>query len=694
MEMTEQIEKRYRSLYAIRIRQESIVYPEKLYLESLDATVTERCSLKCKDCSNLMQYYEKPKHLNIEELKTSIDLLLEKTERIGQLRILGGEPFMNRDFVKLVDAYKDEPKIWEIAIYSNATIFPDEEVLGHLKHKKVVMRMSDYGCLSQKLERWAEWCKTENVAYEVSRMKFWQDCGKLEKHDYTPERLKTIYNICECKNLPVILDNYLYNCPYAANAANLRAMDKKDMDNDRLALDRVSKEEIHHFLYERPFLEACRYCNGRNTSMASIEPFVQTAKPLAYEKRGQVENKTCAEDSRGIESAVKVSIVIPVYNAENYLERCLNSLLKQSYKNLEILVIDDGSTDDSLRICTRYEALDSRLVLIQNTHRGVATARNIGIEQATGEYLLFVDADDWVEKDYVESIVKNMQDKDGSMEALLMEHIEVHEDKKYEGKYQYAAIPVEKGVYKDEQMVTIWNRMFAPYGVKKENFVPFIWRIAYVTSRMKSIYQQLDTSIYFAEDTALAMIYLSQCKKVKVTGLMGYYYVYKNDGVNKRYKVNGILLNYEKRYWCLKQAFEQHPYEELLCKRLGEDLKESVLGHALRGQYDIKASHFYYPYYGRLKDKRLIVYGAGDVGRSYRQSILKDDESMLVLWVDKNNANQHLGVSSVDEIKNADYDYIVIAVMDEMLAKEISNNLQVMGVPESKILWSSTKELW
>ncbi|MCI8485617.1 MAG: glycosyltransferase [Clostridia bacterium] len=99
-----------------------------------------------------------------------------------------------------------------------------------------------------------------------------------------------------------------------------------------------------------------------------------------------------------------VSIIVPVYNCEKYLERCLNSIIKQTYKNLEILLINDGSTDKSLEIVKEFSEIDNRIIVIDKKNEGVSIARNIGIDNAKGEYITFVDADDWLELDAIDRL--------------------------------------------------------------------------------------------------------------------------------------------------------------------------------------------------------------------------------------------------------------------------------------------------
>lgn len=93
-----------------------------------------------------------------------------------------------------------------------------------------------------------------------------------------------------------------------------------------------------------------------------------------------------------------ISIIVPIYNVEKYLPQCLDSIINQTYKNLEIILIDDGSTDNSGKICDKYKLLDNRIIVIHKSNGGLSDARNTGINIATGDYISFVDADDFIDK--------------------------------------------------------------------------------------------------------------------------------------------------------------------------------------------------------------------------------------------------------------------------------------------------------
>lgn len=102
-----------------------------------------------------------------------------------------------------------------------------------------------------------------------------------------------------------------------------------------------------------------------------------------------------------------ISIIIPVYNAEQYLNRCIDSVLSQSYQFKELILVDDGSQDKSGTICDAYAMNDNRIKVFHNSNKGASAARNFGLNKATGEYISFLDSDDWIEPDYYKDFLGN-----------------------------------------------------------------------------------------------------------------------------------------------------------------------------------------------------------------------------------------------------------------------------------------------
>lgn len=106
----------------------------------------------------------------------------------------------------------------------------------------------------------------------------------------------------------------------------------------------------------------------------------------------------------------KISVIISVYNTENYLKNCIDSIINQTYKNLEIILIDDGSTDNSGKICDEYEKSDKRIKVVHKKNDGVSSARNLGIKISTGKFIMFVDSDDYIDLNMIEVMSENVKD--------------------------------------------------------------------------------------------------------------------------------------------------------------------------------------------------------------------------------------------------------------------------------------------
>ncbi|TYC82197.1 glycosyltransferase [Acetobacterium wieringae] len=132
------------------------------------------------------------------------------------------------------------------------------------------------------------------------------------------------------------------------------------------------------------------------------------------------------------ESSVTVSLIVPIYNCENYLIDCLESILNQSYDNIEIILINDGSTDSSFEICKQFGKLDSRIVLLQHENQGVGYTRNIGINNAKGKYIMFIDGDDIIDKNIVINLFSRIENDNSDLAVCgIVAFNETDKTKKY-----------------------------------------------------------------------------------------------------------------------------------------------------------------------------------------------------------------------------------------------------------------------
>ncbi len=269
--------------------QDNYLSQDKLFLRSVDLIITERCSLKCRDCSNLMQYYRKPADCDINELMLSIESFCGIVDEVNEFRVIGGEPLMNKDFFFVMKRLIDEPKVRKIVVYTNGTIVPRPEQIELLKSKKVLFIITDYGKLSKKLDGLIRLLEQDKIAYYVQKARGWTDCAKITEHRRSSKEQKEVFKNCCAKNTFTLSCGKLYRCPFSANSDRLRAV--PDYANDRIDISYKScgdkeilevKKRIKAFLTEKEYLQACDYCSGRPFTAAEITPAIQVLQPLEY----------------------------------------------------------------------------------------------------------------------------------------------------------------------------------------------------------------------------------------------------------------------------------------------------------------------------------------------------------------------------------------------------------------------------
>ncbi len=260
----------------------------KLHIKTIDIQVTERCSAKCQDCSNLMQYYERPQNSVLDVMFKSIEKFMTCVDYLDEFRVIGGDPFMNKELYKIMNKLVTYEKCKKIVVYTNAKIVPKNENLQCLKNNKVLVYITNYGGeASSAHSRLVEVLEKENINYCSFKCTTWLDCGKILPYTNKNEKaLEHQFKNCCTSDLISLLHGKLYRCPFAANAVNLKAIPQNSSDevnlvNDNLSIDEL-REQIKKLCYDKKYLTACSYCNGRDYSVASIPSAIQTKKTLQY----------------------------------------------------------------------------------------------------------------------------------------------------------------------------------------------------------------------------------------------------------------------------------------------------------------------------------------------------------------------------------------------------------------------------
>lgn len=254
-----------------------------LKVKSLDIVVTEKCSLKCQDCSNLMQYYEKPVDNELDLMLASLQKFMTNVDELHEARVIGGEPFMYKKLPLLMKQLTSYESCKNITIFTNGTIVPKGEMLESIKNDKVSLIISDYGSLSKNTSKLKAVLDENGIPYIAYEVDFWQDCAKVYYRERTHEELKKVFGDCCVNDSLTLLHGKLYACPFSAHVTNLKAIPPEYYDDDVDLIDLSNDElktKIRAMHSADRYLNACSYCAGRDYSVGRIEAALQTKAPL------------------------------------------------------------------------------------------------------------------------------------------------------------------------------------------------------------------------------------------------------------------------------------------------------------------------------------------------------------------------------------------------------------------------------
>ena len=212
-----------------------------------------------------------------------------------------------------------------------------------------------------------------------------------------------------------------------------------------------------------------------------------------------------------------VSIIIPIYNVEKYLEVCIDSIINQTYKNLEIILVNDGSTDNSYNICKKFEEIDNRIVLVNKENGGLSDARNAGIEKAKGNYICFIDSDDYIDNEFIEMLYKAIKENDVDISQCGYK------------RFENSGKVVETHAYNESKSIKSRDFMIDSYFGHVDNIV--VWNKMYKTSIIKNMKFPVGK---IHEDEFFTYKVLDRCENV---------FVIKECLYNYRKNFDGIMLS-------------------------------------------------------------------------------------------------------------------------------------------------------
>lgn len=214
---------------------------------------------------------------------------------------------------------------------------------------------------------------------------------------------------------------------------------------------------------------------------------------------------------------VKVTVIMPIYNVAQYLDKCIGSVLEQSYKNFEVFLVDDGSTDESPQIVDKYANMDNRVIAIHQTNSGVDAARNVGLDRGTGKYVAFIDSDDWYHKDYLKNLVNIAEQEKSDLVVCGFEPVGIDNPPQV----------------KELGEMTVGKREAMQHLLGYNSFNGYVWNKLFLMETIREHNIKFEDGYWACDDVLFAGNYIYYCKKIKVISDKLYYYMQNNTGANR-----------------------------------------------------------------------------------------------------------------------------------------------------------------
>lgn len=391
-----------------------------------------------------------------------------------------------------------------------------------------------------------------------------------------------------------------------------------------------------------------------------------------------------------------LSVIVPIYNTEKYLDQCIRSIREQTYKNLEIILIDDGSSDRSLDICLKHQKSDNRISVFSQTNKGLIESRKLGVSCANGNIIGFVDSDDWIEADMYMQLVKIYTETNTDLvcSGIIYDYEYSHKNKSTyifdnysEGFHEELA----KNIYP----TMLYDPEIGTFGLKCNLVTKILKR-----ELLLRVYEDINSSITLGEDCLALFTYCLLARNIYIEKSAYYHYNIRSGSMCLK-KDEGLLHNSYLLFSELKKKFYNYndPYT------LMQQLRKYILkleAHNLNLLYDINVNSLGVWNFGfgdDIRNSKIIIYGAGACGQAFYQFLCSEKmESQIVAWIDKDPSNKSdiclYQIDSPDILYQAEYDYIIISVLKEDISIAIQNDLiEKYLIERKKILWKQPKHI-
>jgi len=357
-----------------------------------------------------------------------------------------------------------------------------------------------------------------------------------------------------------------------------------------------------------------------------------------------------------------ISIIIPVYNAMPYFKECLASICNQTYKNIEIILVDDGSTDGSGKYCDEIALLDKRIKVFHGVNRGLAFARQFGIEKSSGSYFIFVDSDDTVDNDLVENLIVEINKVKPNI--ILFGLIEENGlDKVSKNNYFGEGFYDNRSIRKKIIPTMITGDIFFSFHILPNLVCKCIEKDWYNTC-----VKRVSDNVRYGEDADLTYQLIPQAESLSIVDFYPYHYIKREESMVSGYVEESEIISLEDD---IKNTFFQIGIYDSLKDQIFRYFSFVRMVKKPETVLEIE----------NLKKYSIALYGAGASGQSIKHML----ETNIVFWVDKNYLGykkRNIDVKPIEVLTDASYiyDVILIAITNEKICQDVIESLRKDGI--------------
>ena len=381
-----------------------------------------------------------------------------------------------------------------------------------------------------------------------------------------------------------------------------------------------------------------------------------------------------------------ISIIIPVFNVRDYIGKCIESIIQQSYNNIEIIVINDGSTDGSGETCRQFADKDSRIVYVYQENQGSVGARKTGLLLAKGKYIVFADGDDYAEKDYVEKLY----------ELIIKNDVDfVHSNYMINGINQ--TFTKQTHLYKEDDLneefrTELLRDHVFEWDTEKDTIEFNLYGCIYKKNVICDCYMELPDYQQYGEDLLCLCNLIMKCQSMMFVSDAYYHYVIREKSLTHPKDLVLALSNTFSLYREVMNNLKGYEVDSTLLDKCQMFFVNHIFGDfKLFPSEGIQINEKYVcEFTDLLREKKIVLYGAGIVGQNVYEQLTNYDSIEIVGWVDNNYKNIHSPYRCVSDpalIDSQVFDYVVISIKNESTAKEIIDYLLQMNIDRKRILW-------